>query len=58
MNSHIDLKKRTGMRYKTEICKKWEIRKVSELIDILGLMGDAADNIPGIPGVGEKTAIK
>ncbi len=41
-----------------EICKKWEIRNVSELIDILGLMGDTADNIPGIPGVGEKTAIK
>ena len=35
-----------------EICKKWEIRNVSELIDILGLMGDTADNIPGIPGVG------
>lgn len=41
-----------------EICKKWEIRKVSELIDILGLMGDKVDNIPGIPGVGEKTAIQ
>src|SRR5688572_7328939 len=41
-----------------EICKKWEIRNVSELIDILGLMGDKVDNIPGIPGVGEKTAIQ
>lgn len=41
-----------------EICKKWEIRTVSELIDILGLMGDKVDNIPGIPGVGEKTAIQ
>lgn len=41
-----------------EICKKWEIRSVSELIDILGLMGDKVDNIPGIPGVGEKTAIQ
>ncbi len=41
-----------------EICKKWEIRHVSELIDILGLMGDKVDNIPGIPGVGEKTAIQ
>ncbi|MBK9285406.1 MAG: DNA polymerase I [Sphingobacteriaceae bacterium] len=41
-----------------EICKKWDIRSVSELVDILGLMGDASDNIPGIPGVGEKTAIK
>ncbi|MCW3076380.1 MAG: polA [Bacteroidetes bacterium] len=41
-----------------EICKKWEIRHVDELIDILGLMGDKVDNIPGIPGVGEKTAIQ
>lgn len=41
-----------------EICKKWEIRNVNELIDILGLMGDKVDNIPGIPGVGEKTAIQ
>lgn len=43
---------------KDEICKKWEIQNVSQLIDILGLMGDTADNIPGIPGVGEKTAIQ
>jgi DNA polymerase-1 len=41
-----------------EICKKWEIKNVSQLIDILGLMGDKVDNIPGIPGVGEKTAIQ
>ena len=41
-----------------EICKKWEIKSVFQLIDILGLMGDKADNIPGIPGVGEKTAIQ
>ena len=41
-----------------EICEKWQIRNVSELIDILGLMGDKVDNIPGIPGVGEKTAIQ
>jgi DNA polymerase-1 len=41
-----------------EICKKWDILNVNQLIDILGLMGDSADNIPGIPGVGEKTAIQ
>lgn len=41
-----------------EVCKKWEIENVSQLIDILGLMGDKVDNIPGIPGVGEKTAIQ
>jgi DNA polymerase-1 len=40
-----------------EICKRWEIKHVKQLIDILGLMGDKVDNIPGIPGVGEKTAI-
>jgi DNA polymerase-1 len=41
-----------------EICAKWGIKRVDQVIDILGLMGDAVDNIPGIPGVGEKTAAK
>ncbi|MFI5150379.1 MAG: DNA polymerase I [Bacteroidia bacterium] len=41
-----------------EVCKRWEIKNVDQVIDILGLMGDAVDNIPGIPGVGEKTAIQ
>ncbi len=39
-----------------EVLKKWEIEHVHQVIDILGLWGDAVDNIPGIPGVGEKTA--
>lgn len=38
--------------------KNWEIERPEQVIDILGLWGDAADNIPGIPGVGEKTAKK
>lgn len=41
-----------------EVLKKWEINRVDQVIDILGLWGDAADNIPGIPGVGEKTSKK
>ena len=41
-----------------EICERWEIDDPKKVIDILGLMGDAVDNIPGIPGVGEKTAKK
>ncbi|MEP7265523.1 MAG: DNA polymerase I, partial [Bacteroidota bacterium] len=41
-----------------EVCDKWGIANVSQVIDILGLMGDAVDNIPGIKGVGEKTASK
>ena len=40
-----------------EVCKRWDIERVDQVRDILGLMGDASDNIPGIPGVGEKTAI-
>ena len=41
-----------------EICERWGIDDVMKVIDILGLMGDASDNIPGIPGIGEKTAQK
>ncbi|MGB3005301.1 MAG: 5'-3' exonuclease H3TH domain-containing protein, partial [Chitinophagaceae bacterium] len=41
-----------------EVCAKWNIKDVSQVVDILGMMGDAVDNIPGIPGVGEKTAAK
>ncbi len=36
----------------------WEIEAPEQVIDILGLMGDKSDNIPGVPGVGEKTAKK
>ncbi|MFN7239898.1 MAG: DNA polymerase I [Chitinophagales bacterium] len=39
-----------------EICKNWEIDNPLQVIDILALWGDAVDNIPGIPGIGEKTA--
>ena len=41
-----------------KICEKWDISRVEQVVDMLGLMGDASDNIPGIPGVGEKTAAK
>ena len=39
-----------------EVCERYGIQEPTQLIDILGLWGDAADNIPGIPGIGEKTA--
>ena len=39
-----------------EICEKFEVKHPLQVIDILGLWGDASDNIPGIPGIGEKTA--
>ncbi|MBC7744386.1 MAG: DNA polymerase I [Flavobacterium sp.] len=39
-----------------EILEKWDIERIDQVIDILGLWGDAVDNIPGIPGIGEKTA--
>lgn len=39
-----------------EVCAKWNIKSVDQVVDMLGMMGDSVDNIPGIPGVGEKTA--
>jgi DNA polymerase-1 len=41
-----------------EVLEKWEVKDPLQVIDILGMWGDAVDNIPGIPGVGEKTAKK
>ena len=41
-----------------EVLKKFEIERPEQVIDFLGMMGDAADNIPGLPGVGEVTAKK
>jgi DNA polymerase I len=41
-----------------EILAKWDIIRIDQVIDMLGLMGDKVDNIPGILGVGEKTAVK
>ena len=41
-----------------EVIEKYGIDNTSQVIDLLGLMGDASDNIPGCPGVGEKTAVK
>ena len=43
----------------TEVCERWGgLTSPEQVKDILGLMGDAVDNIPGIPGIGEKTAMK
>ncbi|MBQ0024078.1 MAG: DNA polymerase I [Prevotellaceae bacterium] len=41
-----------------EVTEKYGISSTSQVIDLLGLMGDSADNFPGCPGVGEKTAVK
>ncbi len=41
-----------------EVLEKYGLEQPEQFIDILGLMGDAVDNIPGVPGVGEKTAMK
>ena len=41
-----------------EVLEKFDIQRVDQVIDFLGMMGDSADNIPGIPGIGKKTAQK
>lgn len=41
-----------------EVCEKWGIENVDQVRDILGLMGDSIDNIPGVAGIGQKTAAK
>lgn len=41
-----------------EVLAKWDIERVDQVTDILGLQGDSVDNIPGIPGIGPKTASK
>jgi DNA polymerase I len=41
-----------------EVQEKFEVETPDQVIDILGMWGDAVDNIPGIPGIGEKTAKK
>ena len=53
---------RHGGGYETmgpaEVCEKYDIASPLQVIDLLALMGDSADNFPGCPGVGEKTAVK
>ena len=41
-----------------EVLAKWNIERIDQVVDMLGLQGDSVDNIPGIPGVGPKTAAK
>lgn len=46
------------LRGEKEVCERYGIQNTHQVIDLLALMGDKVDNIPGCPGVGEKTAVK
>lgn len=46
------------LRGEAEVCSRYDINNPAQVIDLLALMGDKIDNIPGCPGVGEKTAVK
>ncbi len=46
------------LRGEEEVCGRYGIERTEQVIDLLALMGDKIDNIPGCPGVGEKTAVK
>ncbi|MDE6258299.1 MAG: hypothetical protein K2M53_07980 [Muribaculaceae bacterium] len=46
------------LRGEEEVCGKYGLDRTEQVIDLLALMGDKIDNIPGCPGVGEKTAVK
>lgn len=46
------------MRGPKEVCERYGLQNTLQVIDLLALMGDKIDNIPGCPGVGEKTAVK
>ena len=63
VNNHVFIfRPRHGGGYETmgpkEVCEKYGIPSPTSVIDLLALMGDSADNFPGCPGVGEKTAVK
>ena len=61
-NTFIYIPKSFGGGYETwgikEVQEKFEVERPEQVIDFLGMMGDSVDNIPGLPGVGEKTAKK
>jgi DNA polymerase-1 len=58
VKKYLSDERRYGLLEEHDVCRVWGVTKASLIKDVLSLMGDSSDNIPGVPGIGPKTATK